>query len=427
MAFSLSCGRWESLPNELKLGCLRPLRVEDALTFACASREAGRVAQCEELWLDLYQRDWRWLCPNGPLRESSHRRQHLWISRQAREHRSVFVVLGGAVCRDRPGGLESGHAHGHADVTVLSTLSMGSGQSGEPPAWKSFSLPSVQGRCAAGICHGKERLYIAGGFDFSSEAASSASEALDVPSLLQGMPRAEALPPLARARACPAVVATREAVLAIGGGSSMFTGAEVFSSVEALPLNGRSSEESAARGWQPAVPLMRPRCAAGSCATASGQVFVVGGYAGKNVYEDTVEWIDASCGEGLLRGWQSAPALGHARAGCVASFGPDGCVWVVGGGCDGEESLATLERLDPRAPRWCGDVPPMPGRRRCFAGGFGVDGQLYIYGGWTSTRWHDPTAARLDLRAMRWEKLPVLYGDAGGIIPYHFVSGCVAL
>lgn len=239
-------------------------------------------------------------------------------------------------------------------------------------------------------------------------------------SLLRGEPEVQALPRLRRARACPGVVATPEAVLAVGGGSSMFTAAEAFACVEALPLGSHSPE------WRAASPLQRPRCAAGVCATAAGHVFVVSGYAGNDHYEDTVEWCDATGAEALLRGWRQAPALAHARAGCVACFGPEGCVWALGGGRNESESLATVERLDPRAPRWQGDVPPMPGRRRCFAGGFGVDGKLYIYGGWDSARWHDPTAARLDLRSMRWEPLPTLYGEVNGIIPYHFVSGCSA-
>jgi len=397
---------WPALPIELKVHCLRPLAAESALSFASVGRDARATAHSEDLWADLFHRDWRWLWPNGPPRDASYRQKHLWVTQRARLDHSAFVVLGGTVRR---------HGAGHADETVLSALSMHEGEM----QWRSFALP-MPGRCAAGLCHGHGRIFSAGGFDFSAEQPTSCAESIDTLALLRGEPEVQALPRLRLARACPGVVATPEAVLAVGGGSSMFTAAEAFSSVEALRIHSQKPE------WQPTAPMTRPRCAAGVCATSAGHVFVVSGYSGNDHYEDTVEWADASGSEGLLRGWQPAPSLARARAGCVACFGPEGCVWALGGGCNEIESLASVERLDPRAPGWHADVPPMPGRRRCFAGGFRIDGKLYIYGGWDSTHWHDPTAARLDLCAMRWEPLPALYGEANRIIPYHFVSGCMA-
>jgi len=390
----------------LKVHTLRALSAEAILVFACASRETRVGAHSEDLWAGLFQRDWRWLCPTGPPCDASFRQQHLWVSQQARHECSAFVVLGGTVRRE---------GAAHSDAAVLSALGNHDGEL----QWRSFAL-RVPGRCAAGLCRSRGRILAVGGFDFSSERSTAAAESINVRAVLQGQPVAQALPRLQRARACPGVVATSEAVLAIGGGSSMFTAAQAFSSVEVLTNSAQTSE------WRAAPPLGWPRCAAGACATAAGTVFAVSGYAGGDRYEDSVEWTDATGSEGLLRGWRPAPALAHARAGCVACFGPEGCVWALGGGCNESESLASVERLDPRVQRWRADVPPMPGRRRCFAGGFGVDGKLYIYGGWDSSRWHDPTAARLDLRAMRWEPLPALYGEVNGIIPYHFVSGCVA-
>jgi len=315
------------------------------------------------------------------------------------------VVFGGMVKRS---------GDGHLDVSMVSCLT---GCRSELQ-WRSSILPGP-GRCAAGLCYGKGQVYTVGGFDFSAEQATPVAEAIDVSELLIGEPKMKALPRLQTPRACPGLVATPEALLAIGGGSSMFTSAEAFSSVEALPFSSLHSQ------WRPAASLQRPRCAAGACVTAAGHVFVVSGYAGQDRYENTVEWTSATGAEGLLRGWMPAPALAHPRAGCVSCFGPEGCVWALGGGRNESDSVASVERLDPRMPRWNGDVPPMPGRRRCFAGGFGIDAKLYIYGGWDSFCWHDPSAYRLDLRAMRWEKLPSLYGEVNGIIPYQFVSGCV--
>jgi len=398
---------WDNLPADLKAHCLRYLSAESVLEFAAISSDASATALSEELWSDIFHRDWRWLFSAGPSKEMSFRRQHALVSQRARRDDSAFVVFGGIVQWD---------GDGHADASMVSALT---GHKAELH-WRSRTLP-VPGRCAAGLCHGCGQVFAVGGFDFSAERATSVAEAMDVSDVLSGEPVVQALPRLNTARACPGVVSTPEVLLTIGGGSSMFTAAEAFTSVEALPWNSLHSE------WRPVASLQRPRCAAGVCTTAAGHVYVVSGYAGKDRYEDTVEWIDASGNEAFLRGWQPAPALSHARAGCVSCFGPEGCIWALGGGRNESESLASVERLDPRMPRWCCDVPPMPGRRRCFAGGFGVDAKLYIYGGWDSARWHDPTAWRLDLRAMRWEQLPTLHGEVSGIIPYHFVSGCVAL
>ncbi|CAK9060426.1 Kelch repeat and BTB domain-containing protein F47D12.7 [Durusdinium trenchii] len=147
---------------------------------------------------------------------------------------------------------------------------------------------------------------------------------------------------------------------------------------------------------------------------------------GHSAPKESVEWIDLGGAEALLRGWHQGPRLAQARAGCAACFGPDGCVWVLGGGSDESASLDTVERLDPREGRWQ-EAPLMPGRRRCFAASFGIDRKLYIYGGWNRERWHEDSAARLDLRNLCWETLPSPLGEAESIIPYHFVSGCTAL
>eukprot|EP00439_Symbiodinium_sp_Y106_P066801 s3541_g10.t4 len=281
-------------------------------------------------------------------------------------------------------------------------------------------------RCAAGICckggagAAAGQLLVAGGFDFSQEESLASCESIDIADLLAERPAVQACPSLQHARACPGLAAASEAVLAVGGGSSMFTAAEAFRSVEVL--------RTAATKWQYGPTLQRPRCAAGVCVTSAGHVYAISGYAGNDCYEDSVEWADGSS-EGLLRGWFPGPALSQARAGCAACFGPDGRVWVLGGGCDESASLDTVECLDPREGRWC-QAPCMPGRRRCFAASFGIDRKLYIYGGWNRERWHEDSAARLDLRNLRWETLasPVSEAPAqtNSVIPYHFVNGAMS-
>eukprot|EP00927_Polykrikos_kofoidii_P056069 TRINITY_DN50251_c0_g1_i1.p1 TRINITY_DN50251_c0_g1~~TRINITY_DN50251_c0_g1_i1.p1 ORF type:complete len:434 (-),score=59.95 TRINITY_DN50251_c0_g1_i1:397-1698(-) len=422
-------GKWGSIPREVLEHCLRWLPVESVLVVACAGSESFAIVHSEALWADLFQRDWRWLCPENLPANVSFRRYYLHIAHHALSGGPSFVVIGSSVPS----------ARNLVDTSVLSVFGS-RGRAGRRPGWDSFQWASP-GRSAAGVCRSgcsaaldscssfaSSKVLAAGGFDFRTLKAVAHAEAIEVDSLFGQEPKLTSLPRLTTARACPGLVATPEAVLVVGGGSSMFTEAEVFASVETLPHGVAQCLEadSSLLEWRPAPALRRPRCAAGVCATSIGQVFVVSGYAGQGRYEQTVEWADASCSEGLLRGWNEASLLDHARAGCVACFGPDSCVWAVGGGRNENESLDTVERLDPRRPRWMKNVPPMPGRRRCFAGGFGADRKLYVHGGWDAAQWHNPTTARLDPRMMRWEKLPDLYGDdMNDTVQIHFVSGCL--
>lgn len=392
---------WTQLPKELKVLCFRLLSSENILQCSCACRADALAVDAEELWALLFHRDWKWLCTDGPCLKSSARQSHRRVARKVQEFQAAFVVLGGCVRR----GVEGRHRDG----SVLSVLTP---DRDKLLSWRSFGTLPLASRCAAGVCSSGSsttsgRMVVAGGFDFSEEVALASCEAISISGLLSGQPVVEACPSLQRPRA----------VLAVGGGSSMFTAAEAFSSVEVLPLG--------AQQWLAGPSLKKPRCAAGVCVTDSGHAFAVSGYAGNEMYEASVEWLDLSS-EGLRNGWHFGPQLSQARAGCAACFGPDGCVWVLGGGCDESASLDTVERLDPRVGRWQ-EAPIMPGRRRCFAASFGVDRKLYIYGGWNRERWHEDSAARLDLRNLCWETLPSPMGEADSIIPYHFVSGCTAL
>eukprot|EP00913_Durusdinium_trenchii_P018687 g17561.t1 len=332
-------------------------------------------------------------------------------------------------------------------------------------------------------------LVLCGGFDFSEEVPLAQCEAIEVSKLLSGDPVVQAWPSLQRPRACAGLAtASAEAVMAVGGGSSMFTAAEAFCSVEVFRFG--------AGQWRPGPALQKPRCAAGVCVTASSQAFAVSGYAGHDLYEDGrcgggMPWciqnpwsgstwavLRPCCAAGTrARAWRRrAPGARHASgrmdasgSWAVAPTSPP--AWrrgrdLVGVGSRGSGldkaltwlgfvhaklrrlrpcTVDTVERLDPREGRWQ-EAPLMPGRRRCFAASFGIDrrehpgagtleeggfrkdqGKLYIYGGWNRERWHEDSAARLDLRNLCWETLPSPLGEAESIIPYHFVSGCTAL
>ncbi|CAE7031564.1 klhl3 [Symbiodinium natans] len=280
---------WTPLPRELKVHCLRLLHASDVLACSGSCRVDFAAVDAEELWALLFQRDWRWLCADGPCNFTPSRQSHRRLAEKVGSSRAAFVVLGGCVRRDDGGR--------HADGVVLSVLSA---DDTKAPRWRSYSGLPMASRCAAGICckGGAEvsgRLLVAGGFDFSEEQASASCESIDIADLLAERPAVQACPSLLHPRACPGLAAASEAVLAVGGGSSMFTAAEAFRSVEVLC--------TAATKWQYGPSLQRPRCAAGVCVTSMGHAYAISGYAGNDCYEESVEWADLASSEGLLRGW----------------------------------------------------------------------------------------------------------------------------
>ena len=88
------------------------------------------------------------------------------------------------------------------------------------------------------------------------------------------------------------------------------------------------------------------------------------------------------------------------------AFGPDGALYVVGGGDNGTSNFASAVKWDPRSGKWHA-VASMAIRRHYFAGAFAPDGQLYVAGGfeWTGQL---GSAECYDPRADRWRPLPEL-------------------
>ncbi|CAJ1353575.1 unnamed protein product, partial [Effrenium voratum] len=161
----------------------------------------SRAVDAEELWAVLFQRDWRWLCTDGPCQRSSSRQSHRRITEKAGKG-CAFVVLGG--CVRRAGGR-------HADGAVLSVLTSDQGK----VRWRSHS-GLLDSRCAAGICCSGSasakggRVFVAGGFNFSEEEPLGSCEAIDVADLLSGQPVVQECPFLQHPRACPGLAAASE-------------------------------------------------------------------------------------------------------------------------------------------------------------------------------------------------------------------------
>ena len=84
-------------------------------------------------------------------------------------------------------------------------------------------------------------------------------------------------------------------------------------------------------------------------ASARGHAYAVGGYGGGTKYVDTLECLDLGAAE---RGWHVAASLPAPRAGAVAGLGPDHCLYVVGGGNNGNSNFSSMIKWDQRSNRW---------------------------------------------------------------------------
>ena len=167
-----------------------------------------------------------------------------------------------------------------------------------------------------------------------------------------------------------------------------------------------------ADAWAPLPPLGAARCAHSLALSAAGTAYAVGGYGGGLTYLASVECLDVAAPE---RGWRAVASLNQPRAGACAAFGPDHCLYVIGGGGNGHDADSTCVKWDSRANQWL-PLAPMHARRHYFAAAFAPDGQLYAAGGF---EWSGQltTAEVYDARADRWRPLPDLV-DGGAVIEF---------
>lgn len=78
-----------------------------------------------------------------------------------------------------------------------------------------------------------------------------------------------------------------------------------------------------------------------------GHVCVAGGYGGGQTYLSSAEYLPCDG-----RGWLPLPPMAHARTGFGLCYGPDGCLYAVGGSPNGSESHRSAERFDERRGVW---------------------------------------------------------------------------
>lgn len=144
------------------------------------------------------------------------------------------------------------------------------------------------------------------------------------------------------------------------------------------------------------------RCAVGvAISHETSRLFAFGGYSGVT-YLETCESLELD-GSVDAR-WAMLPPMTCKRAGCNATCGPDGRVYVVGGGPDGKRELDTMEMLDPRTDTWQLSHSRLKWGRHYNAAAFGPDGLLYVSGTFRHTGQLD-VVERYDPRIDRWEEL----------------------
>lgn len=194
----------------------------------------------------------------------------------------------------------------------------------------------------------------------------------------------------------------------------MYRGASCYSSVEVYtPELGE---------WSEGPTMGEARCAAGvTLSLETDTLYSFGGYSGASSNSGTSAYL-ASCeclhvGSGGDGRWRPLPPLSGPRAGPNAAAGPDGRLYVLGGGPDGRSELSSMEALDPRTGRWDTGLAPMRCARHYNAAAFGPDGMLYVSGAFRHLGQLD-VVERYEPRKDRWD----LVEKVGVVI--KFSSGC---
>lgn len=203
--------------------------------------------------------------------------------------------------------------------------------------------------------------------------------------------------PMRTARCCcSAALDINGSIFVVGGGASMYRGAACLRSVERL--------DTGSGVWVEAPEMESTRCAVGVASSFEhNRLFAFGGYSGALAYLDTAEALDMSAGADAR--WVQLPPMTCKRAGCNAACGPDGRVYVLGGGPDGQRQWNTMEILDPRTDTWQLSSAKLRWGRHYNASAFGPDGYLYASGTFRHSGQLD-VVERYDPRVDKWETLP---------------------
>ena len=387
-----SCKALLELPPELLQAILLQLRCGVSLARCEEVSCAMRAEVTMLLWRAEVLRRWGWLlrAASGP---------DAWKSLFVSLHTGVsarFRVIGG--CQ-----LESGGFLIDEDLSCAFAFD----PSPRKNAWSSMPVPLVVREMAAVVRIPSGDLVALGGtcpliVDESIEWTSGKMRTLQSVECFDG--RAwSAMAPMSEKRCCSgAAVDSSGVIYAVGGGTSMYRGATCLRSVERFQVDGGTVDAR----WLPAPPMLEARCGLGvAISHETDRLFAFGGYAGAVSYLDTCESLPVGGSAAADARWTALPRMSCPRAGPCADAGPDGRLYVVGGGPDGTREWKTMEALDPRTDSWQTDLAQLQTGRHYNAGAFGPDGRLYVSGAFRHAGQLD-TVERYDPRADKWELLP---------------------
>jgi len=135
-------------------------------------------------------------------------------------------------------------------------------------------------------------------------------------------------------------------------------------------------------------------------------IYVIGGRDRSKhpVNTDVVEAYDPAA-----NAWTTMAHMPTARHAHVATVGPDGKIYVLGGTNETTASMNLVEIYDPILGSWS-KGPPMPYRQECAAAAAtpGPDGEVFVFGGWDALKRPVRTAAAFSPRTRRWRTLAPL-------------------
>jgi N-acetylneuraminic acid mutarotase len=171
-------------------------------------------------------------------------------------------------------------------------------------------------------------------------------------------------------QAMPGPNGWQRAVTALDGKIYLFGG-----STDALPSKDVWAYDPVANTWDTSMPQMpvEERDTVAVLGT-DGIIYLFGGYGNYNA----VQAFNPS-----TKTWQLKTPMPTGRWAAAGALGPDGKIYIVGGGYPGQPDYGvynTLEVYDPATDSWA-TKSPMPTARNYLGAAFGADGKLYAFGG----------------------------------------------
>uniref|UniRef100_A0A7S3YX41 F-box domain-containing protein n=1 Tax=Lotharella globosa TaxID=91324 RepID=A0A7S3YX41_9EUKA len=166
------------------------------------------------------------------------------------------------------------------------------------------------------------------------------------------------VPNMETRRCYHAATTIQDRLMVVGGSETPYAGlGDVYDTCEVL--HPATNLEDSSR-WTPGPRLSTLRTGhALAHHKKQGIICAVGGYGGDSIFHQTFETLHVSA-SGCDGKWvMDARKMKYPRTGVGCGFGPDGCVYAIGGSSNGSTMLDTCERIDLRDPRGWQPLPPM--------------------------------------------------------------------